>query len=394
MASRRGFLAGAAALALGARDVLAQLAGSTYKFLMGSGPGPETVINGRRCLYFGGTGYYGFQTHPELIKAAQEALAKYGMCSATSRNVFGTTQLYLDVEKTAARFFGAEESIYLSSGYLTNIAAFQSLTELKRFDAIFMDEGAHWSIGDFVYALQKPVFPFAHSDPEDLRRKLKANLRAGQKPLVASDGIFPTFGKIAPVPDYLKAVEPYNGCIWLDDCHAVGVLGPNGRGTYDHYGLKSDRLYFGGTTSKAIGAHGGIIPGRAAFIQPIRAGHVVNGANASCSAAAAAAAKGMNLLMAHPELRQQLWSNARLLKAGLRKMGFEQDDSPVPAAAWALKSAEAMDRVHAELLKRGIAIQRTHYVGAGPAGLLRAVVFATHRAEHIDRMLGELKTLV
>lgn len=398
MASRRGFLEGAAAglagIIGGVRQMAAQMIGSTYKFVMQSGPGPETVINGKRYLYFGGTGYFGLQTHPELIKAAQEALAAYGMGSATSRNVFGTTPLYLDVEKTASRFFGSEDSIYLPSGYLINIAGLQALAELKRFDVIFMDEGAHWSISDFVHAVQKPVHAFAHGDLEDLRRKLKANLKAGQRPLLMSDGIFPTFGKIAPVPEYLKMIEPYDGSIWLDDCHAVGVLGANGRGTYEYYGLKSDRLYFGGTTSKAIGAHGGIIPGKTEFIQPIRTGHIVNGANSSASAAAAAARKGMEMLMSHPEMRETLWRNARRLKAGLKAMGFEQDDSPVPVAAWALKTAEDMDRVHAELMKRGISIQRTHYVGAGPNGALRAVVFANHTPGQIDRMLAELKRLV
>jgi 7-keto-8-aminopelargonate synthetase-like enzyme len=382
------------ALGLGAKEMAAQLIGSKYKFVMDSGPAPETVINGKRYLYFGGTGYFAFQTHPEVIKAAQKALADFGTCSATSRNVFGTFPIYLEVEKKAGKFFGAEDAIYLPSGYLINIAGFQSLAQLGKFQAMFVDEGAHWSITDFMYALQKPVYTFAHGDPEDLERKIKANLKPSEKPLVASDGIFPTFGKVAPIPEYFKAVEPYDGCVWLDDCHAIGVLGENGRGTYEYYGLKSPRLYFGGTLSKAIGAHGGIIPGNTEFVLPIRTGHVVNGANASVSAAAAAAIKGMDLMMAHPELRQQLWRNARQLKAGLKKMGFDQDDSPVPVAAWTLKSGEEMDRVHQKLMERGIAIQRTRYVGAGPNGALRAVVFATHTPEQINHLLGEMKTLV
>ena len=398
MVSRRslfkGVVAGFITAGMGARNLLAQLIGSRYKFTMDSGPGPQTVINGKRYLYFGGTGYFSFQTRPELIEAAQKGLAEFGLCTATSRNIFGTSPLHLEVEKKAREFFASEDAIYLPSGYLINIAGFQALTQLKRFDVIFVDEGAHWSITDFMYAVQKPVVTFAHADADDLGRKLKANLQAGQRPLVASDGIFPTFGKIAPLPAYLELVESYDGCLWVDDCHAIGVLGEHGRGTYEHYGMSSDRLYFGGTLSKAVGAHGGIIPGKEEFILPIRAGHIANGANASVSAAAAAASKGLDLLMARPELRRQLWRNARHLKSGLKAMGFDQDDTPVPAAAWALKSGEDMDRVHAALMERGIAIQRTHYVGAGPNGLLRAVVFANHTPEQIDRMLKELKSLV
>lgn len=398
MIGRRSFLSASTVslgtIALSFREAWAQLAGTTHRFLMGSGPGAQTVINGKSCLYFGGTGYFGFQTHPDVIKAAQKALAEYGLHSATSRNIFGTTPLYLKVEETAAEFFGTEDAVYLASGYLINIAALQSLAQSNRFDAIFMDETAHYSIADFIYAVRKPVYLYRHSDAEDLERQLKANLQAGQRPLVATDGIFPTFGKVAPVPAYLKLVEPYDGCVWLDDCHAIGVLGANGRGTAEYYGLHSDRLFYGGTLSKAVGGHGGIIPGGRAFIDPIRAGHVVNGANASPSAAAAAAITGLQLMMDHPELRQTLWRNARLLKKGLRDMGFDQDDSPVPVAAWQLKTAEEMDRVQAELLRRGIAIQRTHYVGADNKGALRAVAFATHTAEQINQLLSELKRVV
>jgi 8-amino-7-oxononanoate synthase len=398
MMARRRFLKGATAglLAIGGglKQGFSQVAGNTYKFIMGSGPGAETVINGKKCLYFGGTGYFGFQTHPEVIKAAQEALEEYGLHSATSRNIFGNNSLYLSLEKKAAEFFGTEDAICLASGYLINIAALQALVQLNRFEAIFMDETAHYSIADFIYAVRKPVFSYRHGDPEDLSRQLKANLKAAQRPLVATDGIFPTFGKVAPIPEYLKAIEPYDGSLWLDDCHAIGILGANGRGTYEYYGLESNRLFFGGTLSKAVGGHGGIIPGGRAFIDPIRAGHVVNGANASTSAAAAAALTGLQLMMSHPELRQTLWRNARQLKKGLRNLGFDQDNSPVPIAAWELKRAEDMDRVQEELMKRGISIQRTRYVGAGKNGALRAVVFATHTPEQIDRLLGELKTLV
>ena len=398
MASRRSFVQ-TIALTIGAssllhRRLLAQIIGSKYKFEMDSGPGPETIINGKKFLYFGGTGYFGFQTHPELIQAAQKATADFGIGTATSRNVFGTSPLYLAVESTASKFFGTEDAIYLPSGYLINVAGLQSLAGLRRFDAMFVDEGAHWSITDFMYALQKSVYTFAHGDPESLHTQLRRNLKPGEKPLVLSDGIFPAFGKIAPIPDYFKLVEAYNGCMWLDDCHAIGVIGSNGRGTYEHYGLRSERLFFGGTLSKSVGAHGGIIPGAQEFILPIRTGHIANGANASPAAAAGAAVKGMELLMSTPDLRQRLWKNARQLKSGLKAMGFDQDDSAVPIAAWTLKTGQEMDRVHAELMDRGIAIQRTHYVGTGTDGALRAVVFANHTPEQISRMLNALKTVV
>jgi 7-keto-8-aminopelargonate synthetase-like enzyme len=394
MSNRRGFLkqvtTGLMALGLGARDLLAQL---RLGHMMESPPGPETIIDGKRYLYFGGTGYYGFQGNPVLLKAACQALQKYGMHPSTSRSGFGNSPLYEAVEKKAAEYFGTESSCYIASGYLCNTAGFQALAAMGRCDVVFMDEGSHYSIVDYVSLTGKPVVRFAHADPEDLRRKLPAELKAGQKPLVVSDGVFPTFGQIAPVPEYVKAIEDYEGSVWLDDNHGVGVLGPNGRGTYDHYGLKSDRLFFGGTMSKAFGSHGGIVPGPKGLIDAIVQSHIMEGATDPTSAAAAASIAGMDILMKHPELRTRLLDNARRLKEGLRRIGFPVGDTPFPVAAWKLKSAEEMDRVHQGLMDRGICIQRTHYVGAGIEGVLRVVVFSTHTAEQIDRLLAELRAL-
>jgi 8-amino-7-oxononanoate synthase len=398
MATRRSFIklatAGIVGIGTAVQTFAQQASGMISGFLQESAPAAETFYNGKKCLYFGGTSYHGLQNHSELIKAGQEALAKFGTHSGTSRYPYGTTPLYAEVEKKATEFFGTEDAAYVASGYLQNMAAFQAMAQLKMFDVILLDERAHYSVYDFAWALRKPVFTFAHADPEDLHKRLKESVKAGEKPLLMSDGIFPTFGMLAPIPEYLKLIEEYDGLIWLDDAHAMGVLGQHGRGTYDHYGLKSNRLHCGGTFSKAFGAHGGIIPGTAELVKTVRGGHIMNGASAGCSATAAAALKGMELVHAHPEWRERLAKNGRQLKAGLKQMGFDMNDSPVPVAAWKLASGAAMDQLHAELLKRGILIQRSRYVGAGPDGVMRAVVFSTHTSEQINHLLQELKTLV
>ena len=395
MSDRRGFLkqatTGLMALGLGARDFFAQIRQGR---LMESAPGAETVIDGRKYLYFGGTGYYGFQGDPALIDAACRAMRQYGIHTSTTRSGMGNSALYEAVEKKAAEYFGSEGSCYLASGYLGNTAGFQALAALGRYDAVFMDEGSHYSVTDYIGLPGKPVTKFAHRDPEDLGRKLRAGLKAGQKPLVVSDGVSPTFGIIAPAADYAKAVEPYGGCVWLDDNHGVGVLGDNGRGTYEHYGLSSDRLFFGGTMSKAFGGHGGIVPGPKELVAAIRRSHIMNGATQPTTAAAAASITGLDILMKHPEMRRKLLDNGRRLKAGLRGLGFPTENTPFPVAAWTLESEAAMDRVYEALMDRGICIQRTRYVGTGAGGALRAVVFSTHSAEQIDRLIAELGALV
>jgi len=146
--------------------------------------------------------------------------------------------------------------------------------------------------------------------------------------------------------------------------------------------------------SKAFGGYGGIIPATTALAEGIRGGHIMAGATMPPSAAAGASAKGIELLAAHPEWRARLWANAKRLKAGLTTLGFHVNDTIVPVASFALEKAQDMEGVHDELMKRGIVIQLSHYVGAGPAGVLRIVVFATHTDEQIDRLLSTLKALV
>ncbi len=361
-------------------------------FVMESAPGPLTVINGQRCLYFGGTGYFALHGHPEVIQAGIDAFRAYGTHSGTSRTGFGNTPVQVELERAIAEFFGAEDAIHFVSGYLDNLFLVQALKD--RVGAIVIDETSHFSIRDAVYSALKPVYTFHHRDPEDLARVLKANLKAGDVPLVMSDGIFPTFGAIAPIPDYLAAIEPYRGYLCLDDSHAVGVLGPNGRGTFEHYGIASDRCVFAGTMSKAFGGHGGFIPASRAFIDHIKATcGAYPGATPSPTPAMAASLRGLAIVRREPERRDRLRRNTARLKAGMRALGYPMDDTPVPIVTWVMESADAMRKVQAELMARGIAVALLRYVGAPAGGVLRASVFSEHTPDQIDRLLDELKRL-
>ena len=362
-------------------------------FVMESAPGPETVINGRRRLYFGGTGYFALHGHPEVVEAAIAATRKYGLHSATSRTGFGNTPVQLELERKIAGFFGTEDSIHFVSGYLDNLFLVQALK--AKAGAVFIDETAHFSIRDAVYSALLPVHTFKHRDPEDLARKLRAGLKPGDVPLVMTDGIFPTFGLIAPVPEFLEVLEPYGGYLCLDDSHAVGHLGPNGRGTYDHFGVKNERCFYAGTMSKAFGGHGGFIPASRAFIEHIKATcGAYPGATPSPTPAMAASIKGLEIVAREPQRRERLKRNVVRIKTGLKKLGFEVNDNPVPIAAWALKSAEDMKRVQAELFERDIVLALSKYVGAPAGGVLRASIFSEHTPDQIDRLLDELKRLV
>jgi len=362
--------------------------------IMQGPPGPETMISGKKYLYFGGTGYYELHNHPEIIKASIDAMKKYGLNSGTTRNGFGTTPLLLALEKKAAAFFSTENAACLASGFLSSMAGLQALQNLMPYDVVFIDSFSHYSNKHASLSTRKPVISFEHLNLEDLERKLKKQLKPGQRPLLVTDGVFPVFGKIAPLPDYLNILSLYNGIVWVDDSHGSGVIGENGRGSIEYHHIQSDHFYMGSTLSKAFGGFGGIIPGNTGFVEEVRKGPVMNGASTAPAPAVAAGLKGLSLLMDHPEMRQKLWQNARRLKSGLKKIGFETEDTSVPIAAWTLKNEDEMKRVQCQLMDRGISIQFTHYIGAGPNGVLRAVVFSTHTEAQIDHLLSELNKLI
>jgi 8-amino-7-oxononanoate synthase len=372
-----------------------------------SPPGPITRIDGREYLYFVGTGYLGLQGHPEVIRAACEAARQYGIGSANSRTAFGTTSPVLEVERRAAAMFGLDDAFYFVSGWMgNNILTQLGLPETGK---VFLDECSHYSVVEAARLSGWPSVTFHHRDADDLRAKLREHVTPGQNVLVLSDGIFPATGQIAPVAEYHAILQEYpESALHIDDAHGVAVLGEHGRGTFEQAGLwlhgpnvvgepkTEPYLSFCGTLSKAVGGFGGIIPGSREFIERLKhRSPYFGGTSAPPAPVAAATAKALELIAADPTMRTRLWANARRLKDGLRGLGFNLDDSPVPIACLVLGNAENMHRIQRELMRRGIAIAyMAAYSGLGPAGALRIAVFATHTPAMIDRLLDELRRIV
>jgi len=353
--------------------------------------GSEMVINGRRYNpYFGGGSYFGLHADERLMQAGIRAWRAYGHGMSG-----GNSPVHVQVVEEAARFFGAAAAAYMGSGFLVNFSGAQALRDDGAFDVVFLDEHAHYSVNLAAAAIGAPVHRFVHMDPEDLKSQLGKHLQPSQRPLVMSDGLFPARGRIAPVPDYVEILEPYEGSLWLDDAHGIGILGANGRGTYEHFGLAAgERMLFGGSMAKAFGGFGGVITGSVNFIERVRGGPVGNGASPPPVPAAAATLTAMQLLAANPGWREGLWANARLLKEGISGLGFEVEPTDVPIVAIALDSMERMRRVHRSILERGIMIQHIFYPGAGSDGMLRMVVTSDHTREHIGRLIEELGQLL
>ena len=374
------------------------MAKAEKKYTMESRTGTRVVLNGKSYLYFAGTSYFQLHSHMELIKAANEATLKYGIGSATTRAMTGTTPLLKKMEEKLANYFNTEDATYVPSGYLSSLAGLMALKELGKYQVIFLDEDSHYSLAEGAAATGKAVISFRHRNLDDLESLMKKHLGPGQRPLIASDGLFPIMGTLAPIRDYLAMTKKYDGVVWIDDAHGVGILGAHGRGSCEALGIRSDRIYLGATLSKAFGAYGGIIAGRREFIQKVRSGSVLTGSSSPMNAAVAAGIKGLELVQENQNLRKKLWDIARYMREGLQHMGIPIEPlfipemhGTIPIFSFAHKDAATMRAIHSYLIKQGIYTQYTSYRGAGSEGVIRVVVSSAHKKVEIVRLTHNLK---
>ena len=368
---------------------------------MQSAPGPETLIDGVRYLYFGGTSYLGLANHPEVIEAGCAALRCYGVHSATTRARFGTNPPVLEVERRAAEFFGTEDAFYFGSGYMANHILVAALA--GDVDGVLVDEAAHYCVIEASRLAGKPVQTFCHRDPESLAHFASQYDRV----LVMADGVGPSSGALAPVREYLTALRSRaHAVLLLDDAHGFGVLGGDGRGLFEELGLWPNvnggpvvdgvRLCVGGTLAKALGGFGGIVPGTREFVEHARkSSHYFDGASAPASAEAGATAKALELVMRQPELRLRLRDSVRRVQSRLREMGVAVPDGGAANFGVSIGDADNMRRIHEELKARGILLPHVAaYSGVPPGGVLRFAIFATHTTEQLDRLLAELRRVL
>ncbi|MBI5692122.1 MAG: pyridoxal phosphate-dependent aminotransferase family protein [Verrucomicrobia bacterium] len=355
--------------------------------------GPEVGIDGRRYLHFGGTGYLDLQRRPELADAAERALRRYGLHPATTRLGFGESPPLLEAEAEAARFFGTEAAWLLPSGWLGASVLLDA--HAGPADRLYLDQDAHFALRDAARLSGRPVVTFGHADPASLQSELRATLRAGEQPVVLTDGVFPVTGHLAPLADYLRILDGFPGArVVVDDAHGFGVLGPHGRGTSELLSPPADRrLLVTGTASKALGGYGGLLTGSTEFIQRLHsASPWFAGSTPLPTPVAAATAAALRLAREEPVLRVRLADNIRQLRHGLRAVGLPVEDLPSPMIPVVLGTGAAMQRLHEALRADGILVPYLpRYAGLGPHGALRLAVFATHEPAHFEQLFAALR---
>ena len=341
---------------------------------------------GHQYSYFAGNNYLGLANHPELVKAANEGIINFGLNFAASRQTTGTSTIHLELEKMLAGFKEQEDAIVFASGYLGNKILLQALK--SDYDAIFADSFAHASIIDGFPSDISKLYFFEHRNASDLGFLI--NKHKSIRPLVITDGIFALTGEIAPLDEIYPVVEKYNGLLVVDDAHATGVLGENGRGTPEYFHLgDAPRIFQTETMSKAIGVYGGFIAANQGIIQKIReSSHVYGASTALPPPMVAAACAAIRLIKNEPERREKMLMNALKIRDGVRNLGYCTTESCAPIIPILFNDQNDAIGLSDYLRSKSIIAPFVTYPVKTIQYIVRITVSATHTEQQINELLN------
>ena len=288
----------------------------------------EAVIDGETKIMIGSNNYLGLTHHPKVLEAARDALMQYGSGCTGSRFLNGTLDLHVDLEERLAAFVGKEAALVFSTGYQTNLGTLHAL--IGRKDAAVLDADSHACIVDGALVSRGTMVRFKHNDMDDLEAKLNATeVRGGI--LVATDGVFSMSGAIADLPRMLEIAHAHGARVMVDDAHSIGVLGPTGAGTAEHFGVTEQTDLITATFSKSFACIGGFVAGDVEVITFLKhkARSFIFSASMPPSTVATVIA-ALEVIQTEPERREQLWRNTRMVHDGLRSLGFDIGESQTP----------------------------------------------------------------
>jgi glycine C-acetyltransferase len=337
----------------------------------------RTTFDSRSVVNLSSNNYLGLTTHPKLRQRALQALEQFGVGSGSVRTIAGTMAIHMELERRLAAFKKVEAVVVFQSGFAANAGTVAAI--LTKDDVVVSDELNHASIIDGCRLSRATIKVFPHKDADAARRVIR-DLPAGQRKLLITDGVFSMDGDVGPLPALCDLAEE-TGCIMMvDDAHASGVFGANGRGTVDHFGMHGRVDVQVGTLSKAFGALGGYVAGSRDLIEFLY--HRARPFLFSTShppAVAAACIAALDVLMEEPEIVERLWDNTRFFKAGLQQLGFDTGASESPITpVIAGDGAKAM-KLSDRLFEEGVFAQGIAYpTVARDKARVRTIVTATH----------------
>ena len=357
---------------------------------------PECVFDGKRVINLASNNYLGLTTHPKLEQAAMAAIKKYGVGSGAVRTVSGTMSIHMELEEKIARFKKTEACVVFQSGFAANAGTVSAI--LGKEDFIISDELNHASIIDGARLSKAKIKVFRHKDVAHAEELLKEVAGEPGHKLIITDGVFSMDGDVGPLPALCDLAEKYGAIMMVDDAHASGVLGKNGRGTPDHFQVHGRVDVQVGTLSKAIGALGGYVCGSKELIDFLyhRARPFLFSTSHPPSVAATCIA-AFEVLEQEPELMDKLWANTRFFKKELGLLGFNIGGISTPASETPITPIIVGEGLLAmefsrELFNEGVFTPGIAYptVAEGKARL-RTIMTATHTQEQLSQALEVLK---
>ena len=344
------------------------------------------IIDGHEVITLSSNNYLGLTVHPRLKEAAIRAIERYGVGSGSVRTIAGTMSLHNELEERLARFKHTEASLTLQSGYATNLGVISAI--MQEGDMIISDELNHASIIDGIRLCKSPRKIYPHKDMAGLRRVLEES-RGADKVMVVTDGVFSMDGDIAPLPDIVDLAEEFGAFVMVDDAHSSGVLGKNGRGSVNHFGLDGRVALQIGTLSKGIGALGGYV----ACSQDMRdfllqRARPVLFSTSHPPSVVATCITALEILEEDSSLVDRLWENTAFFKRGLQQLGFNTGKSETPITPVIVGEGALAMRFSKRLFEEGVFAQGIVFPTV-PADKcrVRTIVTAIHTNDELSRSL-------
>jgi glycine C-acetyltransferase len=349
------------------------------------------ITTGQEVINLCANNYLGLADHPALVKAGQQALEKYGYGMASVRFICGTQTIHKELEKRLAEFVGLEDCILYSSCFDANTGLFETLLGAE--DAIISDALNHASIIDGIRLCKAQRFVYANSNMEELEKHLIAAKNCRFR-LIATDGVFSMDGSIANLPAICDLAEKYDALVMVDDSHAVGFMGDNGRGTHEYHHVMDRIDIITGTLGKALGgASGGYTAAKKEIVAWLRQrSRPYLFSNSLAPVVAATSVAVLDLLKKEPALRKKVWDNTQHFRQEMNALGFNIIPGVHPIAPVMLGDAKVAGKMAEALLKEGVYVIGFSFpVVPKDKARIRTQMSAAHTHEELDRAIAAFK---
>jgi 8-amino-7-oxononanoate synthase len=357
-----------------------------YFRLISSGQDPMVSMNGHQIIMLGSNNYLGLTNHPEIKRAAAEALEKYGTGTAGSRFLNGTLDIHVRLEERLAAFMKREAALTFSTGFQVNLGVISSLVDRR--DVVILDSLDHACILDGARLSFGRILKFPHNNMVALEERLR-NVGEDRGKLIVVDGVFSMEGDLANLPRIVELAARYGARLMVDDAHGIGVLGEHGRGTAEHFGLEPETDLVMGTFSKSLATVGGFIAGDRRVVDWVK--HQARSLIFSASpppASVASVIKAIEIIEREPERRQRLWENTRFMMRELTNLGFDTGSSETPVIPLVVGEDLTAFRMTIRLQEEGVFVNPVVSPGVPPGrALIRTSYMATHTREQLERAL-------